>query len=166
VQEGVDTTCPVLLLDTAGCGLEETASDDDASKANPGEAAIVARHVENLLAAGVATAQIGVVTPYNAQVQLLRERLARHDGLEVSTVDGFQGREKEAIVLSLVRSNSDGQVGFLADARRLNVAVTRARRHVCVVGDSATLAHDAFLAGLVEYCQINGEYRSAWEYRD
>jgi ATP-dependent RNA/DNA helicase IGHMBP2 len=166
VTAGPDTDCAVLLLDTAGCGLEETETADDGSKANPGEAAIVAKHVENLLAAGVATAQVGVITPYNAQVQLLRERLGRHEGLEISTVDGFQGREKEAIVLSLVRSNSDGQVGFLADARRLNVAVTRARRHVCVIGDSATLANDTFLAGLLDYCQINGEHRSAWEYRD
>lgn len=166
VESHADTEVPVVLLDTAGCGLEETETSDDGSKANPGEAAIVEKHVGNLLAAGVAPAQIGVITPYNAQVQLLRERLARHAGLEISSVDGFQGREKEAIVLSLVRSNSDGQVGFLADARRLNVAVTRARRHVCVVGDSATLANDPVLANLIEHCQASGEYRSAWEYRD
>lgn len=69
-------------------------------------------------------------------------------------------------MLSLVRGNDQDTVGFLADARRLNVAVTRARRHVAIVGDSATLAHDAFLAGLIDYAQRFGEHRSAWEMID
>ena len=73
----------------------------------------------------------------------------------------YRGADVDVDVL--IRSNPDGEVGFLAERRRLNVAVTRARRHVAVIGDSATLAHDAFLAGLVEYCQVHGEYRSAWE---
>jgi ATP-dependent RNA/DNA helicase IGHMBP2 len=166
VSTSPDTEAVFLLLDTAGCGLEETAADDDGSKANPGEVRIVAKHVESLLAAGVLPGQIAVITPYNAQVQLLRERLAAHAGLEISTVDGFQGREKEAVVLSLVRSNPEGEVGFLADRRRLNVAVTRARRHVALVGDSATLAHDAFLAGVLEHAARAGEHRSAWGYTE
>lgn len=157
-----DTRAPLLFLDTAGCGHDESADRDDASKANPGEAAIVRRHVEALLAAGVQAAAIGVITPYNAQVQLLREHLAAHEDLEVRTVDGFQGREKEAIVLSLVRSNPEGEIGFLADHRRLNVAVTRARRHCAIVADSATLAHDPILAGLIDYVTTHGEHRSAW----
>lgn len=157
-----DTRAPLLFLDTAGCGHDESADRDDASKANPGEAAIVRRHVEALLAAGVPAAAIGVITPYNAQVQLLREHFAAHEDLEVRTVDGFQGREKEAIVLSLVRSNPEGQIGFLADHRRLNVAVTRARRHCAIVADSATLASDPILAGLIEHCTTHGEHRSAW----
>jgi superfamily I DNA and/or RNA helicase len=164
VAETPDTTTPMLWIDTAGCGFDESRDLHDGSKSNEGEAEIVRRHVGNLVEAGVRPEEIGVITPYNAQVQLLRERLAEHEGLEVGTVDGFQGREKEAIVISLVRSNEDGEVGFLADARRLNVAVTRARRHVALVGDSATLANDAFLAVLVEYAQQQGEYRSAFEY--
>lgn len=159
-----DTEAVFVLLDTAGCGFDEDETDDDRSKANPQEARLVARHVDNLLAAGVPAGAIGVITPYNAQVELLRRLLSGHAGLEVSTVDGFQGREKEAIVLSLVRSNSQGDVGFLADRRRLNVAITRARRHVAVLGDSATLANDAFLAGLIDYAQSSGEHRTAWEY--
>ena len=168
-----ETEAVMVLIDTAGCGLEESVGDADGSKSNEGEARIVVRHVEALIEAGVAPADIGVITPYNAQVQLLRDALAayRRTGddeleaqrLEIGTVDGFQGREKEAIVLSLVRSNDDGNVGFLAESRRLNVAVTRARRHVAIVGDSATLANDPFLAGLIEYAQAVGEYRSAWE---
>jgi superfamily I DNA and/or RNA helicase len=108
---------------------------------------------------------IGVITPYNAQVQLLRSLLPADQGLEVNTVDGFQGREKEAIVLSLVRSNEHGEVGFLADQRRLNVAVTRARRHLAVFADSATLAYDENLASFVGHCQAHALYRSAFELR-
>jgi ATP-dependent RNA/DNA helicase IGHMBP2 len=75
-------------------------------------------------------------------------------------VDGFQGREKEAIVMSLVRSNKKGQVGFLADFRRMNVAVTRARRHCCVFGNSQTIVSNPFLAKLVTYFEQHAEYRS------
>ena len=103
-----------------------------------------------------------MLTPYNAQVQALRAALGGHAGLEIGTVDGLQGREKEAVVLSLVRSNDRGEIGFLAELRRLNVALTRARRHLCVVGDSATLSCDAELARLVEHLQQHGEHRSAW----
>ena len=86
-----------------------------------------------------------MIAPYAAQVRLLRERLPDAE-LEIDTVDGFQGREKEAIVISLVRSNERGEIGFLADVRRMNVAMTRARRKLLVVGDSATLAADPFYA--------------------
>ena len=97
-----------------------------------------------------------------AQVRLLRERLSGVAGLEIGTVDGLQGREKEAVVLSLVRSNERGEVGFLAELRRLNVATTRARRQLCVVADSATLSQQEAIAALVERLQQDGEHRSAW----
>ncbi|MFO1054453.1 MAG: IGHMBP2 family helicase [Planctomycetota bacterium] len=164
VTETRDTALPFLWIDTAGCGFDESVGIGDGSKSNEGEADIVCRHVAGLIEAGVGAERIGVITPYNAQVQILRERLRGHEGLEIDTVDGFQGREKEAIVLGLVRSNERGEIGFLADRRRLNVAVTRARRHVALIGDSATLANDAFLAGLLEYAAAHGEHRSAWEY--
>ena len=90
--------------------------------------------------------------------------LAHEPDLEIGTVDGLQGREKEAVVVSLVRSNEAGEVGFLAELRRLNVALTRARRHLTVVGDSATLAHDRDLMGLVEHLQANAVYRSGFEF--
>ena len=88
-----------------------------------------------------------VITPYNAQVDLLRNMLdnSMFTGIEIGSVDGFQGREKEAIILTLVRSNDDGEVGFLADDRRINVAVTRARRLACVIGDSSTISSHPFL---------------------
>jgi ATP-dependent RNA/DNA helicase IGHMBP2 len=157
------TSEPLCFVDTAGCGHDETAGDDDGSKANPGEAEVVVNLVLALRDAGVPAADIAVITPYNAQVQLLRARLGGDPELEIGTVDGLQGREKEAVVVSLVRSNEQGEVGFLAELRRLNVALTRARRHLTVVGDSATLAHDDGLRGLVDHLQQHAVYRSAFE---
>ncbi len=162
VTETEDTASPLLFLDTAGCGHDETAGDDDGSRSNPGEAAIAAGHVARLIEAGVRPDQIAVVTPYSAQVRLLRDRLSGYEGLEVGTIDGLQGREKEAIVLSLVRSNERGEVGFLAELRRLNVAMTRARRHLCVIADSATIAQHEDIAKVVDWLQSAGEHRSAW----
>ena len=87
----------------------------------------------------------------------------QHIALEVDSVDGFQGREKEAVVISLVRSNPQGDVGFLADVRRMNVALTRARRKLLVVGDSATLAAHPFYAEMLSHFESTGAYRTVWE---
>ena len=160
------TSEPLCFIDTAGCGHDESQGDDEGSKSNPGEAELVVRIVTALRDAGVPAAAIAVITPYNAQVQLLRTRLGGEADLEIGTVDGLQGREKEAVVVSLVRSNEQGEVGFLAELRRLNVALTRARRHLTVVGDSATLAHDRDLCQLVEHLQQHACYRSAFELGD
>ena len=157
------TSEPLCFIDTAGCGHDESQGDDEGSKSNPGEAELVVRIVAALREANVPASAIAVVTPYNAQVQLLRSLLGGEPELEIGTVDGLQGREKEAVIVSLVRSNEHGEVGFLAELRRLNVALTRARRHLTVVGDSATLAHDRDLCGLVEHLQQHAHYRSAFE---
>ncbi len=156
------TSEALCFVDTAGCGHDESSGDDESSKSNVGEADLVVRIVGSLRDAGVPDDAIAVVTPYNAQVQLLRARFGSCD-LEIGTVDGLQGREKEAVVVSLVRSNEAGQVGFLAEMRRLNVALTRARRHLTVVGDSATLAHERDLRSMVEHLQQHAHYRSAFE---
>lgn len=156
------TTTPFLFVDSAGKGWTEETPPGSQSQRNPGEAARVAREVEALRAAGVAARDIGVIAPYSAQVQLLRSLLADEE-LEVDTVDAFQGREKEAICVSLTRSNDEGELGFCADVRRMNVALTRARRRLFVVGDSATLGGHAFYAAFLEHAQANGAYRSAWE---
>lgn len=153
----------LCFVDTAGCGFDETPGDDDGSKSNPGEAELVVKITTALREANVPAAAIAVITPYNAQVQLLRRLLAHEPELEIGTVDGLQGREKEAVVVSLVRSNEQGDIGFLAELRRLNVALTRARRHLTIVGDSATLAHDRDLMGLVEHLQAHALYRSGFE---
>ncbi|XP_072646366.1 DNA-binding protein SMUBP-2-like isoform X4 [Canis lupus baileyi] len=162
-----ETGIPLLLVDTAGCGLFELEDDDDQSKGNPGEVRLVSLHIQALVDAGVQASDIAVITPYNLQVDLLRQSLAhRHPELEIKSVDGFQGREKEAVVLSFVRSNRKGEVGFLAEDRRINVAVTRARRHVAVVCDSRTVSNHAFLKTLVDHFTEHGEVRTAFEYLD
>lgn len=156
---------PLEVIDTAGRGLEEGTPEGSDSKHNAGEAELVAAEVERLLAAGVAPADVAVISPYDAQVQRLRELLAPHldRGLEVDTVDGFQGREKEAVVVSLVRSNEAGEVGFLADVRRMNVALTRARAKLVVVGDGATVSRHPFYRSFLEHAERTGAWRSAWE---
>uniref|UniRef100_M4BCJ9 DNA helicase n=1 Tax=Hyaloperonospora arabidopsidis (strain Emoy2) TaxID=559515 RepID=M4BCJ9_HYAAE len=170
-DELLDAT--LLLLDTAGCDLEEDVDEDHdegqevlrLSKSNKGEALIVARHVQALLEAGLKEDEVAVITPYNKQVQALKALLLeKHPKLEVRSVDGFQGCEKEAVVMSLVRSNAFKQVGFLADDRRINVAITRAKRHVAVVCDTDTITSHKFLAVLVQHFENLGEYRSAQEY--
>jgi ATP-dependent RNA/DNA helicase IGHMBP2 len=106
--------------------------------------------------------QIAVITPYAAQVRLLRERLAV-PGLEIDSIDGFQGREKEAVVISLVRSNTQGDIGFLGDIRRMNVALTRARRKLIVIGDSSTIGRHPFYQRLLEHFETCAGYKSVWE---
>ena len=156
---------PLEVVDTAGRGLEEETPEGSDSKHNPGEAELVAAEVARLLALGLAPEAIAVISPYDAQVQRLRQLLAAEveRGLEVDTVDGFQGREKEAVVLSLVRSNAGGEVGFLADVRRMNVALTRARAKLVVVGDGATVAHHRFYEAFLRHAEAAGAWRSAWE---
>ena len=107
--------------------------------------------------------QVAVLTPYLAQVRRLKG-LAKERGVEIGTVDGFQGREKEGVIISLVRSNDTGEVGFLEDLRRMNVALTRARRLVVVIGDSATVARHPVYARLIEHAAAAGGHRSAWEW--
>ncbi|XP_036991202.2 LOW QUALITY PROTEIN: DNA-binding protein SMUBP-2 [Artibeus jamaicensis] len=162
-----ETGLPLLLVDTAGCGLSELEQEDEQSRGNPGEVRLVSLHVQALVDAGVRASDIAVITPYNLQVDLLRQSLShRHPELEIKSVDGFQGREKEAVVLSFVRSNRKGEVGFLAEDRRINVAVTRARRHVAVICDSRTVSSHAFLKALLDYFAEHGEVRTAFEYLD
>ena len=118
--------------------------DDGVSKMNEAEAAAACDAVEALLKGGqCTTSDIAVVTPYAAQVRLIR-RLTRKlvsspPYVEVSSTDGFQGREKEAVVFSAVRSNDYGSVGFVSDWRRVNVSFTRARRGLIVIGNDTTL---------------------------
>lgn len=162
VKDTEETRVPLLLIDTAGCDLQELDLPEDVSKGNEGEADLVACHVENLIKAGVKPVDIAVIAPYNMQVDLLRDRLcSQHAGLEVKSVDGFQGREKEAVVISMVRSNATGEVGFLSEKRRINVAVTRARRHLAVICDSETVCHDPFIASLVNYMTEHGDVLAA-----
>jgi predicted DNA helicase len=156
---------PLEWVDTAGRGFEEEVPEGSGSRQNPGEADLAAAEVERVLALGVEAGEIAIISPYDAQVQRLRQLLADHAerGVEIDTVDGFQGREKDAVIVSLVRSNEGGEVGFLADVRRMNVALTRARKKLVVIGDGATVTRHPFYAAFVQHAERSGAWRSAWE---
>jgi ATP-dependent RNA/DNA helicase IGHMBP2 len=156
------TQSSVLFIDTAGASYDEIIESDGKSRLNPMEAELTIKKVHELLDAGLPATDIAVIAPYAAQVRLLQKHL-KQSGLEIDTVDGFQGREKEAVVVSLVRSNQDGEIGFLGDVRRMNVALTRAKRKLIVIGDSATVTVHPFYARMVEYFDKIGAYHSVWE---
>ena len=178
---------PFLFLDTAGKGWDAERPAGSDSFHNPGEAELLLARVRALLEAGLAPRHVGVIAPYSAQVALLRALAPSRLGaeaaaaLEIDSVDGFQGREKEAVLVSLVRAGTSGSgsgpsgkqaggqppgstgIGFLADLRRLNVALTRARRHLVLIGDSATLGTHPCYARLLAHAEAQGAYRSVWE---
>ena len=156
------TETPVQFIDTAGASYDEELEEDTESRFNRQEAQLAAAKVKALLDAGLPPTAVGLIAPYRAQVRLLRDMLPI-DGLEIDSVDAFQGREKEAVVISMVRSNAEGEIGFLGDTRRTNVALTRARRKLVVIGDSATLSSDPFYQRLIAYFESIGAYASVWE---
>jgi predicted DNA helicase len=169
---------PVWLLDTAGKDwLEERTDFDpggslnnlpafsfDPSTFNAGNAERVAAEARRLLSRGVQPTDLAIIAAYSAQARRLRDllKVERAAGLEVGTVDGFQGREKEAVIVDLVRSNDHGELGFLSNTRRMNVALTRARRFLLVVADSATLGDHPYYARFIEYVDTLDAHGSAW----
>ena len=155
----------IEFIDTAGCGYEEKAANAGVSKSNPEEISIIQKHLDELINThGDQIEAIGVISPYRAQVEEMKTRLPQDERLIIQTVDGFQGQERDVIYISLVRSNENGELGFLTDYRRMNVAMTRAKRKLIVIGDSATIGQDEFYAAFLEYCEGVEGYRSAWEY--
>ena len=163
VTENETTSTVLQFIDTAGAEYDEQVETDGLSKLNPKEATLVVQLVRELFDCGVGGSQIAIIAPYAAQVRAIRDRCDDPE-LEIDTVDGFQGREKEVVILSMVRSNPTGEIGFLADTRRTNVALTRAKRKLIVIGDSATLARNAFYNSMFEYFEQNNAYHSVWEY--
>lgn len=168
---------PLLFVDTAGCGFEEKKEGNGIS--NPEEAALLMRHftsfVETLSAFYRVTEfpSAGVISPYKHQVELLKELMANSpidDNIKkfisVNTVDSFQGQERDIIYISLTRSNADSIIGFLSEVRRMNVAMTRARKKLVVTGDSATLSTFRFYADFIGYAENHHGYVSAWEFMD
>jgi ATP-dependent RNA/DNA helicase IGHMBP2 len=162
----------VEFIDTAGCSFNEEAGQSSNSLVNTGEADILLKHLNELLEQNIFTERtsIGIISPYKAQVGLLEMKVDETavfkkmgKRLSVNTVDGFQGQERDMIYISLVRSNEDGEIGFLNDLRRMNVAMTRARKKLVIIGDSATLARHPFYKDMLEYMESIGAYRSAWE---
>jgi ATP-dependent RNA/DNA helicase IGHMBP2 len=163
---------PIDFIDTAGCGYTEAQDSETLSRYNEEEAQLLIRHLEKLIrevGPNDWTHSIGMITPYSAQVERLAKLaeaseeisiLARY--VTINTVDAFQGQERDIIAISFVRSNEKSEVGFLSDIRRTNVAMTRARKKLMMVGDSATLGTHSFYVELLDYVQQKGFYRSAW----
>lgn len=163
---------PVTFIDTAGAGFEEQQAGT--STYNPDEAVLLFKHLNRLVSEIDPTDKfptIAIISPYKEQIRVLTEQLQTNpdlmpyiDYIAVNTIDSFQGQERDVVYISLVRSNANGEIGFLADIRRMNVAMTRARKKLVVIGDSATLTRLKFYADFVEYAEKLGGYQSAWEY--
>jgi ATP-dependent RNA/DNA helicase IGHMBP2 len=154
-----NTGTHITFIDTAGSGFNEVPGPDGVSLQNNGELSIARKLLETEPLDLVKTA---FISPYSGQVTAAKEALPKQ--IRCSTIDSFQGQEKENIILSLVRSNDDGDIGFLKDYRRLNVAITRAKEQLFVVGDSATIGPDVFYNAFLTYIEKYGSYRTVWEF--
>lgn len=167
---------PVEFIDTAGAGFTEEQDPETLSRLNKEEAALLIGQVEKLIEEIgleewlIQNISMGIITPYRAQVDYLHHLAESSPLLEplhklvtINTVDAFQGQERDVIAISFVRSNAKGEVGFLADIRRTNVAMTRAKKKLIMIGDSATLGTHPFYVKLLEYVQTNEFYKSTFE---
>lgn len=149
----------MTFIDTAGSGYHEVHGADGSSLQNKGELTIV----QKLLEIGeLDPLKTAFISPYAGQVVAAKEVLPGQ--MRISTIDSFQGQEKENIIISLVRSNDDGDIGFLKDYRRMNVAITRAKERLFVIGDSATIGADVFYNAFLTYIEKFGSYRTVWEF--
>ena len=154
---------PLTWIDTINCGFAER-QNNSLSRLNADEARLVVHslrdYIEMIGIERIAdnNTDFGIISPYRAQVRMIRRllkmqpfyrRLRRQ--IAVHTVDGFQGQERDVIVISMVRDNAEGQIGFLGDLRRMNVAITRARMKLIVIGNSQTLSRHRFYKDLFEH---------------
>jgi energy-coupling factor transporter ATP-binding protein EcfA2 len=168
---------PLSFVDTAGCGFDE--KSEGTSITNPEEAAFLFKHLRQLVAELSTHYQpenfpsIAIISPYRQQVQLLQELLPHSAALQlyshrisVNTIDSFQGQERDIVYISMARSNTEGKIGFLSDIRRMNVAMTRARKKLVVIGDSGTLSQLPFYEDFIAYSADRNAYQSAWEFVD
>ncbi|WP_258101745.1 AAA domain-containing protein [Marinoscillum pacificum] len=165
----------VRFIDTAGCGFDEKLNQETLSTYNVEEARFVLSRlqeiVEDVMSREDRIPTIGIIAPYKAQAEILRKYLEDF-GLDqevlkritINSVDSFQGQERDIMLISLVRSNPNAEIGFLADERRMNVAMTRARHLLVMVGDSATLSSNSFFDQLIQNFQSRNLYQSAFEY--
>ncbi|MDG1276814.1 MAG: AAA domain-containing protein [Algoriphagus sp.] len=167
-------------IDTAGSGYSEQVESESLSTFNPEEAKFACEHLNNVIKSiGMAKFKeegwnIGLIAPYGAQVRLIRSLIFEtfdfpnlktlSEQITIDTVDGFQGQERDLMLISLTRSNDRGEIGFLSEARRMNVALTRAKRKLVLIGDSSTLAVHPFFDSLLGYVEEKGGYRSVWEF--
>lgn len=154
-----DSGVHITFIDTAGSGFNEIHGPDGISLQNEGELQTVQKllNIESLTPGSTA-----FISPYSGQVAVAKELLPKE--IRCSTIDSFQGQEKETIIVSLVRSNDESEIGFLKDYRRMNVAITRAKEQLFVIGDSATIGADKFYNEFLAYVEKNGAYRTVWEF--
>lgn len=168
---------PMEFIDTAGCGFTEQVDPETLSSYNKEEGILLFKHFEGLVSRlGIShiteeQIRIGIISPYKAQVGFLTEIFEGFEEYKefahltsIDTIDAFQGQERDIIYISLVRSNDAGEIGFLKDIRRMNVAMTRAKKKLVMIGDSATLGSDKFYHDLIDYVNEINAYRSAYEY--
>lgn len=160
----LDLDDPITWIDTAEMESKEQFIGDNFGRINKVEADLTIDEILKYLKKigkerlNDENVDIGIISPYRAQVQILRRRLKERDEMKpfrnmitINTIDGFQGQERDIIVISMVRSNKDGEIGFLRDLRRMNVAITRARMKLIIVGDSSTLTKHPFYKKLYKY---------------
>jgi superfamily I DNA and/or RNA helicase len=160
------------FIDTAGCSFTEVVNPEFKSRYNPDEYKILREHLYQLIenADQENLPSIGIISPYREQVIHIQqdvesdEFLVDYPNLTINTIDGFQGQERDVIYISLVRSNDKGIIGFLTDYRRMNVAMTRAKQKLVIVGDSGTIGSYKFYQKFLDYCDKIGAYRTAWEF--
>ena len=161
---------PVVWLDTADCHFTEDQLADSMSRINKDEANLLVStlqtYIEKIGKERVLDESIdfGLISPYKSQVHYIRGLIKRNAFFKpfrrlitVHTVDGFQGQERDVIMISLVRANDKGQIGFLGDLRRMNVAITRARMKLIILGDAPTMTRHAFYKALFQYIRQNGQ---------
>ncbi len=162
----LDYDCPMMWIDTSGIEAYEQFVGENFGRINKKEAALTLDKLqeyfekigkERILDESI---DVGIISPYRAQVQYLRQQIKKKEFfrpyrrlISVNTVDGFQGQERDVIIISLVRSNNNGNIGFLSDLRRMNVAITRARMKLIIMGNAETLSHTQFYKKLYEYVE-------------
>ena len=166
----LDYDCPMMWIDTSGIEAYEQFVGENFGRINKKEAALTLDKLqeyfekigkERILDESI---DVGIISPYRAQVQYLRQQIKKKEFfrpyrrlISVNTVDGFQGQERDVIIISLVRSNNNGNIGFLSDLRRMNVAITRARMKLIIMGNAETLSHTQFYKKLYEYVENEEE---------
>jgi superfamily I DNA and/or RNA helicase len=171
-----DEDTALEFIDTAGCGFFERVDTETKSSYNPEECDLMLKHFMQYISLADSLSEdmnptVGIISPYKAQVIQLQEifngveKSFKHiqPKITVNTIDSFQGQERDIVYISLVRSNDKGEIGFLADTRRMNVAITRARKKLVIIGDSATIGQHPFYSKFLDYVNEIQAYRSAFE---
>ncbi|MBI1224068.1 MAG: AAA family ATPase [Bacteroidetes bacterium] len=167
----VEYSSPILFIDTAGTGFEEQLNEKSLSRFNPDEFQLLCEHLYQLIHSheDKPMPSIALISPYKEQVTHMQDAIEEDSrlkelSLDINTIDGFQGQERDVVYISLVRSNTKCEIGFLNDYRRMNVAMTRARKLLVIVGDSVTVGADPFYKALLDYCETHNGYETAWAY--